>query len=147
MSTIDQPNRYALSYAIDIFRDAMRPFIVRSLKRARGERVEDVIQRSLSPAQADQFDQSLVLNEDGVESAIDVNFFPSIIQKNWHEVFYQLFNGDRNVQNELWLIRDARNRVAHPGQSDLDTEYVLTHMFLIINVLGRINAPRPAAQS
>ena len=138
---IEQPNRYALSYAIDVFRDAMRPFIVRCLKRALGERVKDIIRRSLSPIQADQFDRSLILNENSVESALDVNFFPPIIKRNWREVFFQPFNTDISVQNELWLIRDARNRMAHPGQSDLDAEYVLTHLFLIINVLGRINAP------
>ena len=37
MAKMDRPNRDALSDALDIYRDAMRPFIVRYLKRVRGQ--------------------------------------------------------------------------------------------------------------
>ena len=42
MQTTNRPNEDALRQAIDIYRDAMRPFIVRQLRRVRGAKVEEV---------------------------------------------------------------------------------------------------------
>ena len=118
----------------------MRPFLIRCLKRVRGATVEAAISRSLSPHQAGNFDQGLRRRND-LASAIDVNFFPALVQRNWREVFSTQFGEDRTIQNELWMIAEARNQVSHPGTQDLDAEYTRARLYDIADALGRINAP------
>ncbi len=140
MNTVDRPNRDALNSALDIYRDAMRSFIVRCLKKVLGTQVEDVIRDALNDRQAEQFNQNLRQN-DNIEAAIDINDFPSLISRNWHDIFREQFDGDMTVQNRLWLIKDARDKAAHPGQRDMDTEFVRTNLYQIADVLGKINVP------
>ena len=140
MAPIERPNRDALQQALDIFREAMRPFIVRTLKTARGAQVEDLIEDALSHTQAIQFRQNLSKPGYDVQSAIDIGYFPQIVTRNW-ETFRRRLGQDRSVGDALWLIVDARNQVAHPGHQDLDSDYAITRLSLIGEVLGRINAP------
>ena len=140
MVTVHRPHKDALTQAIDIFRDAMRPFILRGLRRVSGSTVESTIRRSLSPHQAAAFDQSLRQDND-VASAIDVNFFPPLVQRNWRDVFSNDFRDERTIQNELWMIAEARNQVSHPSTQDLDAEYTRARLYDIADALGRINAP------
>ena len=139
MAAIDRPNKDALSRAIDIFRDAMRPFLLRCLRRVRGASVEAVIKRSLSPHQADMFTRSFLRNND-LASAIDVNFFPQLVQRNWRDAFAVELGGDKSIQSELWLINEARNEVAHIGAQDLETGFTTAYLFHISSVLGKIKA-------
>ncbi len=118
----------------------MRPFILRGLRRVSGSTVESTIRRSLSPHQADAFDQSLRQDND-VASAIDVNFFPPLVQRNWRDVFSNDFGDERAIQNELWMIAEARNQISHPGTQDLDAEYTRARLYDIADALGRINTP------
>ena len=139
MPKTDRPNRDALFNALDIYRDAMRPFIVRCLKRVRGTQVEDAISESLNERQRDQFLQNL--DQSGnVEDAIDINDFPNLISRKWQAIFSQAFKDDRTVQNLLWMIVKVRNEVVHPGQQDLDAEYARSRLYDIADLLGRIKA-------
>ena len=139
MNTINRPNRDALQKALDIYRDAMRPFLVRCLRQVRGMNVEDVINRSLGNRRADEFERALTRSTGNVESAIDINDFPTLVSRNWHrETFETKLNGDKTFQNQLWLITDARNHTVHTGTQDLDDDYTRTHLFLIANVLEKI---------
>ena len=142
MTIIARPNRDALDEAIGVYRDAMRPFILRSLRRIQGVQVEERISQSLPDRQAENLRSTLDSGVD-LESALDVNYFPAIISNryNWRDVFSQALAGDKTTQNELWLINDARNQVSHPGIQDLEDEYTRTHLFHIADVLGKINAP------
>ncbi len=135
----DRPNRDALSNALDIYRDAMRPFIVRCLKRVQGMRVEDAISESLYEKR-ELFLQNLD-RSGNVEDAIDINDFPNLVIRKWQPVFSQVFKGDKTVGNLLWVIVDVRNEVAHPGRQDLDADYVQARLYDIADLLGRINAP------
>ena len=47
MTTIPRPNKEALIKVIDIYRDAMRPFLIHHLRQAPGKRVEDAIKQAL----------------------------------------------------------------------------------------------------
>ena len=138
MTKIDRPNRDALSNALDIYRDAMRPFIVRCLKRVQGMRVEDAISESLY-GKRELFLQNLD-RSGNVEDAIDINDFPNLVIRKWQPVFSQVFKGDKTVGNLLWVIVDVRNKVAHPRQQDLDAEYTRIRLYDIADLLGRINA-------
>ena len=140
MNTIHRPNRDTLQKALDIYRDAMRPFLVRCLRQVRGTNVQAVISRSLGNRRADEFERAR-RSAGNVESAIDINDFPTLVSRNWgRETFETRLNGDKTFQNQLWLIADARNHVAHPGTHDLGDDYTRTHLFLIADVLKKINA-------
>ena len=143
MVATQRPNRDALSRAVDIYRDAMRPFILRSLRRLPGGNVEDKIKRSLPDRQAENLTAALAAGSD-LESALDVNYFPNLISNryNWRDAFSAAFQGDKTIQNELWLITEARNQVSHPGTQDFEEEYTRTHLYHIADVLGKINAPQ-----
>ena len=140
MQIANRPNRDALMQAIDIYRDAMRPFILRQLRRVQGATVEELIERGLGGRQADEFYQKLAENSD-IESAIDLNYFPRVVRDNWRGAFAQHFNDDPSVQNMLWLIKTARDQIAHPGTQDIDAEYTRARLYDITDLLGRINAP------
>ena len=136
-----RPRRDALSQAVDIYRDAMRPFLVRHLRRAPGRRgVEEAIRYALKDRRADEFDRSMAQNGQ-VEDAIDVNDFPLLVQAYWREVFQGEFDGNHSVKNAMWLANEARNTVSHPGTTDLEYDFVNTRLSLIAEVLGCINAP------
>ena len=142
MITTTRPNRDALSKAVDIYRDAMRPFVIRTLRRMPSVTVEEAITQSLPYQQAENFRNAVGAGAD-LESALDANYFPNLVSNryNWRDAFSPVFNGDKTVQSKLWLITDARNQVAHPGAQDLEDEYTRTHLYHISEVLGRINAP------
>jgi predicted AAA+ superfamily ATPase len=146
MNTIERPHRDVLNKALDIYRDAMRPFIVNSLRRVRGRTLEEVLYDSL-PRQAHEFQERLGANGGNVEAVIDITHFPALVSKNWRgEVFGRQFGGDMTVQNLLYLITQARNHVMHPSTEDLESEYVRVSLFHISDVLGRINAAEAKAE-
>ena len=134
------PNRDALRQANDIYLDAMRPFIIRLLNQVPGEAAEDLIQDALMPEQQNAFWQKLDETDD-IEAAIDFNYFPQIVRRNWDCGFAEQFNNDLTVQSMLWLIRKGRNSCEHRGTTDIDYEFVRTNLFLIAEVLGKINRP------
>lgn len=144
MTTVSRPNREALDEALNIFRDAMRPFIVRHLRQVPGATVEEAIKRSLPDRKVVYFQQNLGNKGGNIAASIDVNDFPHLVQRNWHETFAAPFNNASTIRPSLWLIADGRNQTAHPGDSDLETEYVRTQLFHIADLLERINTPEQA---
>ncbi len=148
LSTPKSPNKDdledALSKALRIYRNCMRPFIVRHLRKVPGEKPEGLIARALSDQQADQFWTTLDKG-DNIGSAIDFSYFPAIIQKNWlieqnrqNYGFNQQFDADMTFQSRLWLIREGRNIGEHED-TKVDSEFVRTHLFLIGEILNKIN--------
>ena len=138
---IKRPNRAVINDALDEFRDAMRPFIVRGMRRIKGKTVENAIYDSLSPKQASQFTTNLQDNGGNIESAIDIGDFPNLISRNWRQVFSSQFRDDMNVQSLLYIITQARHKASHPSGEDLDTEYTRAVLYHIVDILGKINAP------
>lgn len=133
--------------ANDIYLDTMRPFIIHHLKKVPGETVETLIAKTLTDEQKDKF-WAILDKEDNIEAAIDFNYFPLIVRDNWiieqnnrQYGFGHWFDWDMTVQNMLWLIKDARNACEHRGTKDLDFEFVRINLFLIADVLGKINRP------
>ena len=137
MTTIARPNKDALNKVIDIYRDAMRPFLIHHLRQAPGKRVEDVIRQALRGNQVNQFEQNLRNGRTAAES-IDVNDFPELVSAHWRDVFSGRFPGDRSIRNRLHDIKDIRNELAHPGASDLDEEKTRAHIYMVADVLGKI---------
>ena len=140
MVTSNRPNRDAISQAIDIYRDAMRPFFVRHLRQVPGQRVEEAIRQALRGSQLAQFEENIRRGR-SAEDSIDINDFPELIRNHWRDVFSAQFPSDRVVQNRVNDIREIRNEVSHPSSIDLDEEKTRAHMYMIADVLGRINCP------
>ncbi len=134
---VNRPNRDALNRALDIYRDAMRPFIVRCLRRVRGGSLEDIVRRSLNENRSQQFQMNR--NRGGsVEEFIDIGDFPSLIGNNWRASFDSEFGRDGTVRSLAFLIAAARNDAAHPGKTDLEPGYTQAHIYHIADMLGRI---------
>ena len=137
MTTVQRPNKDALIKVMDIYRDAMRPFLIHHLRQVPGKRVEEAIKQALRDNQANQFDQNLQ-NGRSVEESIDINDFPELVRVHWRDVFQSRFPGDRTVQNRLYEIKAIRDEASHPGASDLDEEKARVHMYMVADVLGKI---------
>ncbi len=115
-----RPNQDALYQALNIYRDAMRPFILRNLKTVQGLAPEDRIQN---------------------EAEIDIGDFPYLFRKYWRDTFEQRFDPDRDVRSAVGLITEARNKVAHPEAEDFEPAYALSRLHEIADILGQINVP------
>ena len=137
---ISRPCEDALIKATNIYRDAMRAFIVRHLRRVRGKRAESLIAESLNDNSRSNFGQRIRAGE-SVEGAIDFNDMPHIVRHNWRVVFNLTFNYDRAALNLMYVIVDARNRTAHPSTRDLPQEYAESRLTDIAELLGRTNEP------
>lgn len=140
MTMVQRPNKDALVTACDIYRDAMRPFLLRVLRRVKGSNLQNTIRYSLPDGQRRFFDMGLTQYRD-VADAIDIGMFPHLIRAHWRDYFLHEFRRDNSVLDRVWLVRDARNRVSHPGTTDLDDEDTRSRMSDIAYVLGSINAP------
>ena len=120
MNSPKRPNQDALYQALNLYRDAMRPFILRNLKTVQGLAPEDQFQN---------------------EADIDIGDFPHLFRKYWRDAFEQRFDPDRDVRSAVGLITEARNKVAHPQTEDFIPEYALSRLHEIADMLGQINAP------
>ena len=120
MNSPKRPNQDALYQALNTYRDAMRPFILRNLKT-----VQD-----LSPE--DRFQN---------EADVDIGDFPHLFRRYWRDAFEQCFDLDRDVRSAVGVITEARNKVAHPQTEDFASEYALSRLHEIADMLGQINAP------
>lgn len=106
------PNRDALRNAHDIYLNAMHPFIT---------------QNAL----------------DIIEGGIDIADIAHIITKDWFDSFKQCFEDMDpyyEARSAAWQVVESRNRASHPPW-DLDPEFTRTHLFLIANLLEKINRP------
>ena len=136
---MERPNRDALNRAVDVFRDVMRPFIVRHMRGAFGDGAEAEIRSPLNDAAWKAF-QRLRRRGEEIEGAIDLNTVPFIIDHHWKGVFASAFEYDRSSFNLIRVIVDARNASSHPGGKDLSVQYVESRLADVAEVLGRIGA-------
>lgn len=136
----DYPNREALRKAHDIYRDAMREFIIRCLKRIQGATVEELVRDSLDDHGTEQFEQDLQRSNGRIEAAIYISNFPNIIGKywKWPRGFSQEFGLNSKIQYKTGTIVEGRNLWAHPGVEDLDSARTQAALTYVAEVLGEI---------
>ena len=125
MSSQKRPNQHELFKATNIYLDAMRPFIVRNMKRVPSMVAEDRIE-----------------DPDDVE----IGDFPHLVRKYWRYAFAQHFDPQWDARSRIGLIKEARNRVSHPRTKDISLDYALARLEDIADVLGAINAPDRASE-
>ena len=140
MTTIDRPNGNALREAIDIYRDAMRPFIVRNLRKVRGGKVEDHLCAALWKKEG-QIRAQLKPDRSNLNELFDVNDMPYIVRRFWRDGFNSAFTNPQSVEAILHIVSDVRNKVAHPGDRDISAGTAETGFEKVIEALERINAP------
>ena len=137
MTTISRPNKDALIKVIDIYRDAMRPFLIHHLRQVLRRRLEEPIRQALRGKQVNQFDQNIRSGRSAEES-IDINDFPELVRAYWRDVFSNRFPGDRIIQNRLYEIKSIRDEASHPEASDVEEEKTRAHIYMVADVLGKI---------
>ena len=120
MNSPKRPHQDALYQALNTYRDAMRPFILKNLK----------VVQDLAPK--DRFEN---------EADIDIGNFPYLFREYWHDVFKHCFDPDRDIRSAVGLITEARNNVSHPETEDINPSYALSRLHEIAEMLGQINAP------
>ncbi len=136
----ERPNKKALVDALDIYRDAMRLFIVRRLKRVPGKKAESLVKVALRDDRYNHFEQSMHEGR-SVGEAIDTSDFPRLVKIYWQNVFRDAFKPRSEVRDMLHTIADARNRVSHPESQDIELEYAGDCLNDIARVLAEINEP------
>ena len=134
-------NQEALNKALNIYRAAMRSFIISRLKQIPGTDLESTVTSSFhwSPPRVDEIRRKLFQTDRNIESVIDINDFPHLVNRNWEDAFETRLNDDKIFRNQLWLIVECRNYGAHLGDVDIESEFTRAHLFLIADVLGKIN--------
>ena len=126
------PNRDALRQANDIYLDAMYPFVRNCLDKVQGTTAEKLIRDALRLAPADD-----------IEEKIEISDIAHLIRTYWYDFFEGHFDAvDRHYEarSAIGLIVEGRNRASHRPW-DLDPGFTRTQLFLIAEVLGKINMP------
>ena len=138
----ERANKKALNEALDIYRDEMRPFIVRCLKREQGKQVEECIKTALrcNEQRYNKFTDDISLGTDP-EEAIDINDFPLIVKVHWKDVFRRTLKSQNGFKDNLYKIAETRNKVSHPGKQDVELGFALERLTLISEALISINQP------
>ena len=143
--SIERPNRQALNDALDIYRDEIRPFIVRCLKSVHGRTPEDCIKSALRDDQFNQFQRNRS-EGNSVESSIDIGDFPQIVKANWRDAFENAFKTGNGVQETMYDIITARNMASHPGTQDVQIDDAVQSLKSVANILIEINRPEQSHQ-
>ncbi len=136
MSIVERPNQEALSRAINIYLDAVRPFLTRNLNRVSGNTAGIAIKESLPPDKTSSFTRDLP-KADNLESAIEASHVEHIIGYHWRIVFAPYFYNCNGTFKMLKCVAVARNEVSHPPyRRDLDSMVTREYLDTIAELVG-----------
>ena len=144
MTIIDRPNKNAIVAAMDIYRDAMRPFVSRNLKRMRGVDAETAIRRALADSQLTQFERNLAEGR-GIEDAIDIAEIAQIMRRHWRDAFQDSFPRGTDLRDSLARVTELRNEASHPESEDIEIKRAVDVLNDMSDILRAANAPDAAA--
>ena len=132
MSTAKYPNRDALREANDIYLDAMYPFVSKCLDKFQDTTAEELIRNALSLA-----------SHDNIEEKIEISDIAHLVRTYWYDYFkdqFEAIDPHYEARSAISLIVEGRNRASHPPW-DLDSEFTRTQLFLVAEVLRKIDNP------
>lgn len=132
MSTPKYPNRDALRQANDIYLDVMCQFVSKCLDKVQGTTSEKLIRDALSMS-----------GHDDIEGKIEISDIAHLIRTYWRDSFeeqFEIIDPHYEARSAVGLIVEGRNRASHRPW-DLDPEFTRTQLFLIAELLGKINKP------
>ena len=114
-----------LNYALNLYRDPMRRYIVRNLDARDDESLKEILRMSV------EFNTG---TREKPEALIDVNDFHNIVTDN-----RSYFDESRNLAWILRQIKDVRNKAAHPPPGGITADYMqdgLTRIAEALEVIG-----------
>lgn len=126
------PNRDALREANDIYLDAMYQFVSKCLGKIQGTTAKELIRDALRWS-----------SQEDIEEKIEISDIAHLVRTYWYDSFEEQFGAiDRHYEarSAIGLIVEGRNRASHRPW-DLDPEFTRTQLFLIAELLGKINKP------
>lgn len=136
----ERPIQEEILRALNIYRDAMRLFIVRRLRLVRGDRAKCFILKPLNRAAYNDAKRALERRNDP-RDALDIGYFDVVINYNWHSTFKLPFKDDRRILDALRLIGSIRNEASHPPfGEDIDRQWAMSRIHDIVDILERIGA-------
>ena len=139
MPLINRPYQLKLFHALNIYRDAMRKFIIRQLQQGPLAPI-NAIRNSLWDSAVAQFDKNFRVDDD-LETTIDVGWFKVIIEVNWNLAFDAAFVDEKGrVLSDLDSISDIRNKVVHPKKYDINRSEALNALETIEHILQSVGA-------
>ena len=147
-ATSRYPNRDAIRRALDIYIDAMRPFVVRCLRPASAEGLRAVIVSYLNPGQQQNFADAVARNGGNIPAAIDIGILRTLINAAWFDHFRSEFKFTDTVRSAVNFITETRNEESHMGLGDHDAgrAYVcLYHITTVLKHTGNTDACRAVA--
>ena len=122
MADIYRPNRDILDRALGIYRDSMREFLIRNLKRVKnGRALEETVKSALPDGRRLTLEDHLRQGKD-IKSSIDIGDFQRLVTAYWDPVFREVFNNDRSVQTFCRLLTSSRNQAVHTDTQDIGAE-------------------------
>ncbi len=134
----DRRNKDVLRHAFDIYRDGMRPFLIRMLKKVPGLSLEDAIRQALNGRSLESFEYAIGKGED-ISETFDIGEFPELIRHHWNRVFAEYFGDYTQVTHDTRQLRTIRNALAHGKLKNLKTVAALEFLSIMARVLGSIN--------
>ena len=142
------PNRDAIRRALDIYIDAMRPFVVRCLRPTSAEGLRAAIVSYLNPGQQQNFADAIARNGGNIPAAIDIGILRTLINAAWFDHFRSEFKYTDTVRSAVNFITETRNEESHMGLGDHDAgrAYVcLYHITTVLKHTGNTDACRAVA--
>ena len=126
MNTTNYPYRDALRDALDIYLNSMSDFIVKSLRQSQKQTREEIIRQ--------------YCRKDTLECKDIANIIRN--KSSWHhfEMHFKYVDEYYEARSVVGLIVEGRNRAYHPPW-DLDPEFTQTQLFIIGEILSKINRP------
>ena len=143
MAIINRPYQDKVYRALNIYRDTMRAFIMRQFQE-NGISAESAISASLREEAQKRFHKTRDERDD-IETAFDITWFRSIIERSWNEAFASAF-ADNKILNELDAISEVRNLVAHPPKRDINPKRATAALDRIVYVLRYVGDGKEAAE-
>ena len=136
MASVERPNTTALREALDIYRVAMRRFVVDVLEGS-GRSARDEIAGAFDAERRDRFRREV--RSRGPAGAITIGDFRPIIENHW-DLFERHFNWDEAVWARMRLITDENSRVMEPpNEEDIDDQDALALKAYITSILWRVD--------
>ena len=115
-----------LNYALNLFRDPMRQYIINCLDAADDDGLREILRMSV------EFNPGA---REKPAALIDVNHFHNIVTDN-----RSYFDNSRNLAWNLRQIRDVRNRAAHPPPGGVSDDFMQDGLSRIAEALETIGA-------
>ena len=125
-----------MTAAVDIYREAMRQFIVRVLSDLPGLNPTEAVEQALTGENLVSLHKEI---ERGarLDEALDIGQFSPIFLK-WRDHFRKHVADTRGLSDRMWLIVEMRNVVSYKNWSEFTPSAVIARMVEIVELLERI---------